>query len=391
MAVSRLCIAVVLLVFCCTEAFEGRFFGRLALDAPPSQVQEAKESRVGSWSMHVEPKNKQGDEHDKFEKQYDGHGKPQKKEKYPIIHALHERLSAVLAKNVENQWTDWKLWIGLAIWCASWVKWMVYGYDEIYWQRSLFVFGINIMILHILQFAPTIPAGIMLICAILGAQSLFQSYLLFQSQQSNEPVTDVVTPSEEFVCDTLYMDIMLPFEQICVLFVAQIGVWWFYMTSILGNFNFEHVNYLYWAWAFIAIQITMIFNRGDDSALGNAFPVHDVYRLAIKTDKVTFELEGCDHLTSRKNGQFIVSKAGIISRGLMGYLTNCILREIMAYTIPLMLMGFSEPMDFVVYCVGVNFICTLDDMSERKYLLTGATEEERMTGRAASDAESATA
>merc|ERR1719329_412218 len=111
----------------------------------------------------------------------------------------------------------------------------------------------------------------------------------------------------------------------------------------------------------------MIFNRGDDSALGNAFPVHDVYRLAVKTDKVTFALEDSDE----KDGQFVVSKAGIISRGMMGYLTNCILREIMAYTIPLMLMGFSEPMDFVVYCVGVNFICTLDDMSDRKYLMTG--------------------
>merc|ERR1711865_766273 len=81
-------------------------------------------------------------------------------------------------------------------------------------------------------------------------------------------------------------------------------------------------------------------------------------------------LDGNDEKQKPVGEKFQISKANIIMRGITGFFCNAILRDIMAYTIPLMLMGFSEPMGFVVYCVGVNFICTLDDMSERKYAMT---------------------
>merc|ERR1719506_2042051 len=111
----------------------------------------------------------------------------------------------------------------------------------------------------------------------------------------------------------------------------------------------------------------MIFNRGSDSVLGNPFPTYDVYRLVVNAEKMTLRLKDSD------DEPFKISKANIVMRGAMGFFCNAILREIMAYTIPLMLMGFAEPMDFVVYCVGVNFICTLDDMSERTFLLEDVT------------------
>merc|ERR1719263_1873045 len=73
---------------------------------------------------------------------------------------------------------------------------------------------------------------------------------------------------------------------------------------------------------------------------------------------------------------FVLGKVDLITRGCMGFLCNAILRDIMSYTIPLMLMGFSEPMDFVVYCVGVNFICCVDDMSEKTYVMQDNPEIE---------------
>lgn len=298
--------------------------------------------------------------------------------KYPIIEACHLRLQTVFGKRTESWYLDWKLWVGLTFWFSMWVKWLTTEFDEIYWQFALFAFGVNVLILHILQYASTIKIGLLVVCSLLTAQALFQSYLThlrdFTFEQASSAVSEDSDDLDEFDCDTLYLDIGLPIEQILILFTGQVGVWWFYMTSILHSIDFADVNYLFWAWAYLVMQMTMIFCRGNDSALGNAFPVHDVHRMSKVADKVKFRLHNEDAV--EKIPSFKIRKENILLRGVMGFFCNCILREIMAYTIPLMLMGFSEPMDFVVYCVGVNFICTLDDMTERKYQMIPLSDDQ---------------
>lgn len=285
--------------------------------------------------------------------------KNEEQPKYPFINLLHERLELVFGKYTEQWYHDWKVWVGVTLWLMVWVKWTVYGYDEIYYQRGLYAFGLNIMILHLLQYAETIKMGMLWVSILLGLQAILQS-LLWYREDLKEKSDDL---PEEWLCDTLYLDLSLPVLQIFVLFVAQCCVWWFYMTSILNNFDFNNVNYMFWLVAYLAMQMTMIFNRGGDSVLGNPFPVADVYRLFIHASKMSVEVKDADA------EPFMVSKVDIIMRGLFGFLVNAIFREIMAYTIPLMLMGFDQPMDFVVYCVGVNFICTLDDMTEKEFLM----------------------
>lgn len=277
--------------------------------------------------------------------------------KYPIIAACHHNLSKVFGMYTDCWWKDWKLWVGLTFWLCVWAKWIIHGYDEVYYQRALHAFGVNIVILHLLQYAGSTLTGMLEVCALLLGQTLFQSFYWYKADDSSHEL-------DEFECDTLYLDLALPVEQITVLFIAQFGVWWFYMTSILGNFNFQNVNYLFWFWAYLVMQMTMIFNRGNDSVLGNPFPLHDVARILKHADTASFKLVTEDE---EPQETFRISKANIFMRGVTGFFCNAILRDIMAYTIPLMLMGFNEPMDFVVYCVGVNFICTLDDMAERKY------------------------
>lgn len=295
----------------------------------------------------------------------------QKKVKYPVIHFCHTKLEIVFGKRAEIWWTDWKLWVGVACFFGVWFKWLKYGYEEVYWQRGLYAGGINILILHVLQYAGSIKMGMAVVCAWLGAQAVFQAYIWFHSEPREDDDVD-------FVADTLYLDLSLPFIQIFVLFISQFGVWWFYMTSILGNFHFDEVNYLFWLWSFLVMQMTMIFNRGSDSVLGNPFPVHDVKWLIDTCETGKFVLQDEDGKII-PDSRFEIRKVDMILRGFFGFFCNSILREIMAYTIPLMLMGFSEPMDFVVYCVGVNFICTLDDMHERTYELVdraGSPREE---------------
>lgn len=309
---------------------------------PPSQMENSLEN--------VRRKERQVQQQD---------GQAAKADKYPIIAVCHQRLKQVFGKNSEHWYMDWKLWVGIAFWAAVWAKWLRYGYDEIYYQRLIFTFGINIWILHQLQYGSTTWTGMLVVCTAISVQTFFQTWIWWNAEEKRDDL-------ENFQCDTLYLDLNLPGVQIGVLFVAQCGVWWFYMTSILGNFNLEEVNYLFMVWSYL-IQMTMIFNRGEDSVLGSAFPVHDVHRLIKTASQITFVKLDVDDMSAVQGSEFKIHTVDVLLRGLAGYLCNSVLREIMAYTIPLMLMRFSEPMDFVVYSVGVNFICTLDDMSGVTY------------------------
>lgn len=290
--------------------------------------------------------------------------------KYPFINSCHVRLEAVFGKLTDHWYYDWKLWIGSSLWLGVWANWLLYGYDpsrEIYYQRSLFAFGINAVILHHLQFAESIKLGMIVVCCVLGGQAIFQSLFMMKNEVKDldlkeEEVQAELSKTCTFPCETLYLDLSLPFEQIVVLFLAQCAVWWFYMTSIVHNFDFLHVNYMFWLVAYMAMQLTMIYGRGDESVLGKPFPCHEVYRLVMQSGRIKVKEEG-----TVGTKPFTVSKVDLCLRGIMGFWVNGICREIMAYTIPLMLMGFDEPMDFVVYCVGVNFICTLDDVQSKKF------------------------
>jgi len=286
-----------------------------------------------------------------------------KRPKYPVITKWHKRLEMVFGKIADVWWMDWKLWIGFVLWVVMTTKWIVQHQDqETYIERGLHSFGVNVMILHVLQYSSTIKTGMLGVNAMLAVQTLCHTAIWYTPAKG-----------EEFEADTLYLDMLLPVEQIVVLFIAQFCVWWFYMTSILNNFELAHANYAFWLVAFLSMQMTMIFSRGGDSVLGNPFPVPDVCRMVKDAGTLTFVLKDDDQAAP-----FTLSRANLLMRGLTGFCCNSILRDIMSYTIPLMLMGFSEPMDFVVYCVGVNFICTLDDMTSRTYCLKDSTVDDEL-------------
>lgn len=305
-------------------------------------------------------------------------------EKYPFIFGCHDALESIFAKRAESWFMDWKLWLGAAIWLGVWYKWLKYGHGEIFYVQAVFTFGINIVILHHLQYAETVKWGMLLICSLLCVQACFQSYMWSKSELAGdaaELAADAtggeVLPCQSsktmyleqgnFECETMYLDLALPIEQVCVLFMAQLCVSWFYMTYILANFDIDSVNYTFWMVAYLTMQMTMIFCRGADSALGKAFPSHDVYNLWVNCDQISFQLLEAGDAVSPRRKAFKISRANVLFRGVAGFFCNAILREILAYTIPLMLMSFADPMDFVVYCIGVNFICTVDDTKDRTY------------------------
>jgi len=360
-----------LLVFLWANVSEGYFMHHSALDGFLEKDSVEKSSAADAGHKHDVGAAGNPDEVSREANEH----KVEVKDKYPVIMAMHRRLARVFGKQAEVWYMDWKLSVGFIFWFGVWVKRVMCGKHEIYHETALFAFGINIMILHHLQYSDTIKSGMMGVMAFLTMQTLFHNYVWFSSQNPGS--------EKEFECDTLYLDLSLPVEQILILFVAQVCVWWFYMTSILNNFDFETVNYWFWLVSYLSLQMTMIFNRGEDSALGNPFPIHDVFRMVKGAGRSHYTLTDDDGAIDEATVPFTVSRSSVLFRGASGFFCNSILREIMSYTIPLMLMGFSEPMDFVVYCVGVNFICTLDDMSSKKYKITNpdlqAGDEEEPT------------
>jgi len=96
-----------------------------------------------------------------------------------------------------------------------------------------------------------------------------------------------------------------------------------------------------------------------------------VWRLVTNAGRIKVQQKWEDDKDGERLGEAVnISRVDLFMRGILGFWVNAICREIMAYTIPLMLMGFEQPMDFVVYCVGVNFICTLDDMKDKTFQLS---------------------
>jgi len=294
----------------------------------------------------------------------------QKFSKYPVIAFCHIQLEKVFGKNSEDFWKDWKLWVGFMLWSVVSVRWMRNNMQENFYERFAFTFGVNILILHSLQYTSNVKMTLLGISVLLILQSLAINFIWYwDTRDDPEP--------EEFVCGTLYLNLELPLFQIFVVFVAQCSVWWFYMTSIIFNFDLHHVNYVYWMGAYLAMQMTMIFDRGSDSVFGEPFPTPDGVRLWHQAGKVIFEEQGDKAETTFSD---TVPKWNMTIRFFTGFWTNAVLREIMAYTIPVMLMGFSEPMDFVVYCVGVNFITTVDDMAAKTYVIKPLADPEAGMG-----------
>jgi hypothetical protein len=405
--------------------------------------------------------------------------------RYKILYAIHHEVKKVFAYPAGAWWKDWKLWAGVLLWVGVLAsRFLCPGAQQSaafnFTSQFLYVFGINIVVLHLLTYASTPQHGLEITVALLVFQAIFETfqefkaigvaltivlervsyedlvspdkraiydelqekikksiesdkggstaakvhYITFKSgsadgESSRSPqaiksvVVDVVVKSRasiehlpdsgpfqkhlegsvnsvnrigeicpsmatvkdigieatvddcvnkgSYECDTMYMDMTLPWFQILVLFVAQIGVWWFYFSSVLWNLNLDKINYAFWMASFVIMQVTMIFNRGDDSVLGNKFPIVEWSALIESRDRHPSFICSEDEF-----GPEPMHIGSLLMRGVMGYLCNTILREIMAFTIPLMLCSFVEPMDFVVYCVGVNFICTVDDMKEPK-------------------------
>merc|ERR1712110_839109 len=100
------------------------------------------------------------------------------------------------------------------------------------------------------------------------------------------------------------------------------------------------------------------FGRGEDSQLGPAFNGklwaflcrHRATRLAVKEDGVADDQLKVIYLSSKV----------IISRALMAFITNAVMRDCIAFTVPFLLMQESDGIEFVKDALATAFLTNLD-------------------------------
>lgn len=166
-----------------------------------------------------------------------------------------------------------------------------------------------------------------------------------------------------FMAHSVYQDLSTPLLQATVVFVGQVCLIGFYMSSMYTTVRSQQFAYVFWLAPFFCLQMGAFFNRGEDSLLGSVCNVSlwtDLIRNADHAEFIHTHHAGHDEVLQ-------VSKLHLVMRMVYGFIVNSFFREILAFTVPILLAQFTKPLDFVVYCVGVNFIVTIDNMSHKRF------------------------
>jgi hypothetical protein len=277
------------------------------------------------------------------------------------LHPVEMFLTEVLEKKDDvPEFLDWKFWIGICLWLATWTKWLCVGYSGNFVWKCMYTAGINLAILHAIQYHG--EDGLFRWMGILTLQTAGTSYLWWKK-------VDVLKKGY-FDASSLYQDIATPLIQAIFLFFGQVCLILFYLCSIFKTVREETFTYVFWMATYFSLQMAAFFNRGADSYIGRTWNTSewcDIIRHATEYEYRTKHFHGDSTLRP--------GYASLILRGLFGLLVNNVFRDILAFTVPVLLAQFTDPLNFVVYCVGVNFIVTIDDMSPKRFEITTVSSE----------------
>lgn len=268
---------------------------------------------------------------------------------------------------------DYKLWFGFALYVSSIAYWYTTQFVQGFYDKAIYVIAMNLLVLHLLQYNPS--SFVVLLIFYLALHNV-----IIKSVRSLFIINDVVEDGG-FICQSLYEDLSAPFVQSVYCFVGQFGLMCLYMEA-LNNQVQGSVSYSYWLLAYFSLQMTAYFFRGADSFLGTEWRTILWISILRNNRKMTFETtptrgvqssytaSAVTHtvdLPANEIVKFKLSTTEVAARFFFGFFINATCRDIMAYTVPLLLSHFTDPLNFVVYCVGCNFITTLDDCTDKEF------------------------
>eukprot|EP00933_Yihiella_yeosuensis_P027459 TRINITY_DN21349_c0_g4_i1.p1 TRINITY_DN21349_c0_g4~~TRINITY_DN21349_c0_g4_i1.p1 ORF type:complete len:301 (+),score=20.22 TRINITY_DN21349_c0_g4_i1:241-1143(+) len=242
---------------------------------------------------------------------------------------------------------DWKIWIGSAFYFGIWSKWIVGGPDHQFWTKALFCFGLDLVILHVLQYYGEVVMGLVLIvCSTMNG--IILAYVMYK------PVD--LLKDGTFVSQSIYTRISGSKLQATWVFVGQCLFASFYIYSLLQSLDKEDHEYLFWFAGYVSVQMTLYFARGHDSQLGHIWFVNEALYIFQNTHRLEFSAE--EH--GKEIPAFSLAKPEWVLRSIFGFLANMVVRDFVGYSVPLLLMLFHDPLNCVIYSIAVNFIVTMD-------------------------------
>jgi hypothetical protein len=271
-----------------------------------------------------------------------------------VLSAIDAELSLMLNKQQNRPWyDDWKLWLGLGMWLSVWAKWLIQGYTGSFNWKLMYTCGLNLCILHAIQY--NAQQGLLVVMIVLILQTLGTTFIWWKAPN--------VLKNGGFQASSVYQDLSLSIIQVVTVFIGQMFLVVFYLSSIFNTLQPDKMSFIFWGASFFCLQMAAFFNRGADSYIGTTWKTSewcDIVKHANDTEFTCMGYKGEERRIS-------VSRIDLFWRGIFGFIVNNVIRDILAFTIPILLGRFTDPLNFVVYCVGVNFIVTLDDMSPKHF------------------------
>lgn len=287
---------------------------------------------------------------------------------YHSSHSLEYTLVHIFAIPV-TWYLDWKLYVGFAMWGGTWVRRIVVGLEKTFWARNMFVFGLDLICLHGVQYHGA--AGVVAGLALVGVQNILLIFFL------NIPANVVKKGQFEATC--VYADIGSLLAQSLVVFLAQLFAMLFYLFGLMHGCLNRKIDYPFWMVAFL-FQIAAFFNRGKDSQVGDGWIVSQWREISECAEQYAF-VEDKD---GKPGTPFRVSQSNMRIRGFFGFLVNSFFRDIVCFSLPLLLMNSVDALNFVKDIVAVAFITNVDNMSEKVFRLTNLSENENTSEKFAS-------
>lgn len=222
----------------------------------------------------------------------------------------------------------------------------------------------NLICLHLLQYGEA--DSLQRIMLFISGNSLFTIYIWWKPRN--------IVEKGSFNAQSLYQDVSAPLIQIVFIFVGQIFLVTFYINDLYIRIDRDSISFIFWLAAFFCMQMSAFFNRGADSYLGMPWPTAEWHNIIMQADSINFSCISFHDKTPQP--PFMSRRSELVLRGIFGFMVNCIFRDILAFTIPILLCHLKTPMDFVVYCVGANFLVTMDDMEAKNFDVSAHEEEE---------------
>jgi len=224
--------------------------------------------------------------------------------------------------------------------------------------KWLEIVGFDFLALSIVQAINEM--GILVVCVLAVG---YNSFWTWETARKKKVET-------RFSITDVYQNFDEPLSKIITIFCGQSLLFVVYINALVRKWSVNDTSYGFWVSSVVGVQMVGFFGRGKDSQLGDAF-----------NGKLwTFLLRTRHSLRLIKAGSeedaFHPSALSTIARALASFLTNAVMRDCIAFTVPFLLMQQDDGIEFVKDALATAFLTNLD-MTQAGTTFVVAEEEEK--------------